>query len=119
MLSRRASSGARRPGTLSLRHTSGGVMAFGIELGAYAENENFLCRGNAEPHIGLSRQACQKNQPIRLCWTRDGIFLSQRSVSVRSRAEVIITHTPSTSDACEMHVQPVEKSISSLALLFC
>lgn len=26
-------------------------MAFGIELGAYVENEDFLCRGDAEPHI--------------------------------------------------------------------
>jgi hypothetical protein len=34
-------------------------------------------------------------------------------------AKVIITHTPSTSDACEMHAQPVEKSIASLALRFC
>ena len=26
-------------------------MAFGIELGAYAENEDFHCRGDPEPHI--------------------------------------------------------------------
>jgi tRNA A-37 threonylcarbamoyl transferase component Bud32 len=26
-------------------------MAFDIKLGAYAENEDFLCRGDAEPHI--------------------------------------------------------------------
>jgi len=32
------------------------------------------------------------------------------------RAEVIITHAPSTSDACETHAQPVEKSIASLVL---
>src|SRR2546421_2513155 len=38
-----------------------------------------------------------------------GISL-QRSVTVRIRAEVIITHTPSTSTACEMHAQSVEKS---------
>jgi hypothetical protein len=43
----------------------------------------------------------------------------QRSVSVRGRAEVIITHMPGTSDACEMHAQPVEKPIASLALRFC
>jgi hypothetical protein len=30
-------------------------------------------------------------------------------------AEVTITHSPSTSDACEMHAQPVEKSIANLA----
>jgi len=41
-------------------------------------------------------------------------FSLQRSVSVRSRAEVIIMHTPSTSDACETHAQPIEKSIASL-----
>jgi acetyl esterase/lipase len=28
-------------------------------------------------------------------------------------------HAPSTSDACEMHVQSVEKPIASLALRFC
>jgi hypothetical protein len=32
----------------------------------------------------------------------------QSSVSVGSKAEVIITHTPSTSDACKTHVQSVE-----------
>jgi hypothetical protein len=32
------------------------------------------------------------------------------------RAKVIITYTSSTLDACEMYVQPVEKSITSLAL---
>jgi hypothetical protein len=43
----------------------------------------------------------------------------QRSVSVRSRGNVIIMHTPSTSDACEMHAQSVEKYVASLALRFC
>jgi hypothetical protein len=44
----------------------------------------------------------------------------QRSVSVHSGAEVIITHMPSASDACETHAQPVEKkSIASLALRPC
>jgi hypothetical protein len=36
-----------------------------------------------------------------------------------SRAEVIITHMLSKSDACEVHAQPVEKSIASLALRLC
>jgi hypothetical protein len=31
------------------------------------------------------------------------------------RAEVIITHMPSTSDVCEAHARPVEMSIASLA----
>ena len=44
------------------------------------------------------------------------IPLSKCSVSVRSRFEVTITHTPSTSNACETHAQPVEKFIASLAL---
>jgi ankyrin repeat protein len=44
-----------------------------------------------------------RNPPIRTRWTRDVNFSLQRSVSVRSRAEVIIMHTPSTSDACETH----------------
>jgi hypothetical protein len=39
----------------------------------------------------------------------------QRSVSVRSRAEFIVAHMPSTSDVCETHAQSVEKSIASLA----
>jgi hypothetical protein len=39
----------------------------------------------------------------------------QRSVSVHSRAEVIIIHTPSTLDACETHAHTLEKSIASLA----
>jgi hypothetical protein len=43
----------------------------------------------------------------------------QRSVSIRSRAEVIIMHMPSTSNACEMHAELVEKSIASLALRPC
>ena len=38
----------------------------------------------------------------------------QRSVSV-GRAEIIIMHTPSMSDACERHAQSVEKFIASLA----
>jgi hypothetical protein len=43
------------------------------------------------------------------------MILLQRSVSVRSRAEVIVTHMPSTSDVCETHAQSVEKPIPSLA----
>jgi hypothetical protein len=43
----------------------------------------------------------------------------QRSGSVRGRGEVVVTHTPSISDACETHAQSVEKSIASLALRFC
>jgi hypothetical protein len=35
------------------------------------------------------------------------------------RAEVIITHAPSTLDACETHVQPVEESIATLAPWVC
>jgi hypothetical protein len=31
------------------------------------------------------------------------------------RAKVTITYTPSTSDAWEIHTQPVEKSITNLA----
>src|SRR4051794_22605668 len=46
-------------------------------------------------------RALPRNPPKRPRWTREGIFLS-----VRSRAEVIITHTPSTSDACETHGHP-------------
>jgi hypothetical protein len=42
--------------------------------------------------------------------------LSSAQSRYECRAEVIITHAPSTSDACEMHAQPVEKSIASLAL---
>ena len=50
----------------------------------------------------------------------DGRWVMLPLSSVRSlyecRAEVTITHTPSTSDAREIHSQHVEKSISSLAL---
>jgi hypothetical protein len=35
--------------------------------------------------------------------------------SVRSRAEVIVTHMSSMSDVCETHAQSVEKPIASLA----
>jgi hypothetical protein len=35
------------------------------------------------------------------------------------RAKATITYTPSTSDACETHAQPVEKSLASLALRLC
>ena len=35
------------------------------------------------------------------------------------RAEVIITHTPITPDACETHAQLVKKPIASLALRLC
>jgi hypothetical protein len=63
---------------------------------------------------------CQACQPIDKTPAGREIYSSlQRSVSVRSRAEVIITLTPSMSDACEMHAQSVEKSITSLALRFC
>jgi hypothetical protein len=36
----------------------------------------------------------------------------QHSVSACSRAEVIIRHTPSTSDVCEMLAQSLGKSIA-------
>ena len=35
------------------------------------------------------------------------------------RAKATLTYTPSTSDACETHTQPVEKSLASLALRLC
>jgi hypothetical protein len=38
------------------------------------------------------------------------------SASVHSRAEVIIMHAPSASDACEAHAQSVEKSITDPGL---
>ena len=66
----------------------------------------------------MLRQACPRNPPIRPRWTRDGIFLSAFSPCM-SRAEVIITHTPSTSDAHEMRSKSVEKSIANPALRFC
>src|SRR5436305_12440776 len=51
---------------------------------------------------------------IRTRWTREGVIPSlQSSVSVHSRAKVIIMHTPSTPNACETHAQPVEKSIAN------
>jgi hypothetical protein len=40
----------------------------------------------------------------------------QRLVSVRGKAGVIITHAPSTSDACEMHTQSIEESIAGPVL---
>jgi hypothetical protein len=43
-------------------------------------------------------------------------FLSSVQSLYKCRAEVITTHAPSTSDACERHAQHVEKSISSQAL---
>ena len=58
-----------------------------------------------------------RNPPIRPFWTREGIIaLSSVKSLYDCRAEVIITHTPSTSDACETHARPVEKSITSPAL---
>jgi hypothetical protein len=47
-----------------------------------------------------------KNPPIRTSLDERWHIPPQRSVSVlvRSRAGVIITHTPSTSDACETHL---------------
>ena len=57
-----------------------------------------------------------RNPPIRPRRTREGDFpLFQRSVSDECRAEVIITHAPSTSEVCETHAQHVEKSIASPA----
>jgi len=47
----------------------------------------------------LSCQACQEPTDKTTLVTSS----LQRSVSVRSRAEVISMHTPSTSDACETH----------------
>ncbi len=35
----------------------------------------------------------------------------QRSVSVRSRAEAILPHTPGTADACETHVRPTRREV--------
>ena len=35
------------------------------------------------------------------------------------KAEVIITHAPGTSDACETRARPVEEFIASLALRLC
>ena len=66
----------------------------------------------------LSCQACQESTDKTSLDERQYISL-QRSVSVRSKAEVIITHARNTSDACETHALSVEKSIASLALWFC
>jgi hypothetical protein len=50
-------------------------------------------------------------------WTRENeLLLSSVQSLYECRAEVIITHAPSTSDACDMHAQSVEKSIASLVL---
>ena len=58
-----------------------------------------------------------RNPPIRPFWTREGmITLSSVKSLYDYRAEVIITHTPSTSDAYKTHARPVEKSITSPAL---
>jgi len=50
-------------------------------------------------------------------WTvHDGyalVLLSSVQSLYDRRAEVIITHAPSVSDACETHARPVEKSIAS------
>jgi hypothetical protein len=48
---------------------------------------------------------------------REMVYSSlQRLVPVQSRAKVITTHAPSTSDAREIHTQPIEESIASLVL---
>jgi hypothetical protein len=70
------------------------------------------------PNVPVSCYAKPANKPLDKTplderWCDSSL---QRSVSVSSRAEVTITHAPSTSNACEMHAQPVEKSIASLAL---
>jgi hypothetical protein len=50
---------------------------------------------------------------------REVVYSSlQRSVFVRSRAEVIITHTPSTSDACPIHRVNCQSSPSILLTHF-
>jgi len=54
-----------------------------------------------------------RNPPIRRHWTRESVIpLSSVQSLYDCRAEVIITHTPSTSDACETHARPVEKFIA-------
>jgi len=50
---------------------------------------------------------------------RRWVPLSSVQFLYECRAEVIITHAPSTSDACETHAQPVEKFIASLVLRLC
>jgi hypothetical protein len=56
-------------------------------------------------------------KPAKLPTRREKVCSSlQRLVSVRSRAELIITHMPSMADANETHTQSVEKSIASLSL---
>src|SRR4051794_31809661 len=64
----------------------------------------------AQPgQVFLSCQDCPDYQkPINKTPLDERRYYSslQRSVSVRSRAEVIITHAPSMSDACETHAQP-------------
>ena len=71
----------------------------------------FLCTASKEFNA---------NTPIRQHYLKERVYPSlQRSVSVRSRAGVTITHTPSTLDACETHAQSVEKSIASLILRLC
>jgi hypothetical protein len=75
---------------------------------------------------GVEEERCHpmpspsRNPPIRSFWTREDVIpLSSVQSLYDFRAEVIITHTPSSSDACETHTRPVEKSIASLALRFC
>jgi hypothetical protein len=51
---------------------------------------------------------------------REGTFLFPAFSSLyECRAEVIIMHAPSTSDAYEAHVQPIEESIVNLVLQLC
>src|SRR5271154_2865123 len=57
-----------------------------------------------------------RNPPIRPRWTRESALLSSVQSLYECRAETIITHAPSMSDACETHAQSVEKSIASLVL---
>jgi hypothetical protein len=56
-----------------------------------------------------------RHLPIRPRRTREGDFLSS-SVQSLTSTEVIITHASNTSEACETHAQPVEKSLASPAL---
>jgi hypothetical protein len=71
------------------------------------ENGPIICPEPACNGLVLQGQivmlSLPRNPPIRPRWREIGHLSLQRSVSVRSRAEVIIMHTPSTSDACETH----------------
>jgi hypothetical protein len=70
-----------------------------------------LCKNGGQCHAKPA-----KNPPIKTLMDERWYSSLQRLVSVRSKAGVIITHAPSTSDACEMHTQSIEESIAGPVL---